>query len=204
MDNIQWAELIPWINFGVMVIATILMFYFYMLSAKPAQLEKKIGDVAYQKCGRYRIIASIFELIVIANYVIYSYYPLPVTIPRTFPWSYGISIFAAVIIGVPSAYVMIRGVLDAGEEAMLPKKKHKLYGGIYKRIRHPQAMGELPLWWVFSLVLNSPFLALYSIVWIPIFTAMCLAEEKDLLIRYGEKYAAYQVRTGFVFPRRNK
>ena len=203
MDNIQWAELIPWINFGVMVIASILMFYFYMLSARPAQLEKKIGDVAYKKCGRYRIIASIFEMIVIANYVIYSYYPLPISIPQTFPWPYWISILAAAIIGVPSAYVMIRGVLDAGEEALLPKKKHKLYGGIYKRIRHPQAMGELPLWWVLSLVLNSPFLALYSIVWIPIFTTISLAEEKDLLIRYGDKYAAYQQRTGFIIPKRN-
>ena len=202
MDNIQWAEMIPWINFGLMVLSTILMFYFYMQSARPAQLERKIGLAAYQKCGRYRIIASIFELVAIASYIIYSYYPLPISFPQTFPWPYWISLSAAAIIGVPSAYVMIRGVLAAGGESVMPKKKHKLYGGIYKKIRHPQAMGELPLWWVLSLLLNSPFLALYSIVWIPIFTAISLAEEKDLLIRYGKKYTDYQKKTGFIIPRR--
>jgi protein-S-isoprenylcysteine O-methyltransferase Ste14 len=203
MENFQLEELIPWINFGVMVISTILLFYFYMLSARPAQLEAKIGEIAYKKSGQYRVVASIFELIVIATYVIYSYYPLQIGIPQTFPWPYWISIAAAIIIGIPSAYVMVRGVLDAGEEAMLPKKKHKLYGGIYKKIRHPQAMVELPLWWVLSLLLNSPFLALYSIVWIPIFVTISLTEEKDLLIRYGDKYAEYKQQTGFVIPKRN-
>ncbi|UCD97996.1 MAG: hypothetical protein JSV42_13680 [Chloroflexota bacterium] len=202
MVNLDWATLIPWINFTVMIVATLFMFYFYMQSARPAQLEKKIGDIAYKKCGQYRIIASVFELLVVANYVVYSYYPLPLGIPLTFPWPYTISIIVAIIIGVPSAYLMLRGVLDAGEESLLPKKKHKLYGGIYKRIRHPQSMGELPLWWVLSLLLNSPFLALYSIIWIPIFVAMCLAEEKDLLIRYGDKYAEYQEHTGFFIPKR--
>lgn len=203
MENIQIEVLVPWINFGVMVVSTILMFYLYLLSARPAQLEKKIGEIAYKKCGRYRIIASVFELIVIATYVIYSYYPLPIAIPQAFPWPFWISVLVALIIGIPSAYVMLRGVLDAGEEALLPKKKHKLYGGIYKKIRHPQAMGELPLWWVLSLLLNSPFLALYSFVWIPIFITICLAEEKDLLIRYGEKYADYKQQTGFIIPKRN-
>jgi len=202
MDSAQLDELIPWINVGVLVLSTILMFYFYMQSARPAQLERKIGLTAYQKSGRYRIIASVFELVAIACYIVYSYYPLPISIPQTFPWPSRISVSAAVIIGVPSAYVMIRGVLAAGEDSVMPKKKHKLYGGIYKKIRHPQAMGEIPLWWVLSLLLNSPFLALYSIVWIPIFTAIALAEEKDLLIRYGKKYADYQKKTGFVIPRR--
>ena len=63
-------------------------------------------------------------------------------------------------------------------------------------------MGELPLWWAGSLLLNSPFLALYSIVMIPIFVSMAMVEEKDLLIRYGKKYAAYREQTGFIIPRR--
>jgi protein-S-isoprenylcysteine O-methyltransferase Ste14 len=202
MDSLQLADLIPWINIGVLILATILMFYFYMQGARPAQLEKKIGPVAYQKCGRYRVIASLFELIAITNYIVYYFYPLPIPIPQTFPWSYWISVTTAVIIGVPCGYIMLRGVLDAGEAGMLPKKNQKLFGGIYTKIRHPQAMGELPLWWVMSLLFNSPFLALYSIVWIPIFIAMCLAEEKDLLLRYGKKYALYQQQTGFIIPKR--
>jgi protein-S-isoprenylcysteine O-methyltransferase Ste14 len=203
MDSSQLTDLIPWINFGVMAISTILMFYFYVRSASPAQLEKKIGPEAYQKCGRYRITASFFELVVIAGYVIYYFYPLPLSIPQTFPWSYWISVIVAVIIGVPSAYVMYRGVSDAGEAGLIPKKNQKMFGGIYQKIRHPQAMGELPLWWVGSLLLNSPFLALYSIVMIPIFVTMAKAEEKDLLIRYGKKYADYKARTGFIIPKRS-
>jgi protein-S-isoprenylcysteine O-methyltransferase Ste14 len=203
MDSSQLTDLIPWINFGAMVISTILMFYFYIRSASPAQLEKKIGPEAYQKCGRYRITASLFEMVVIAGYIIYYFYPLPIPIPQTFPWSYWISVIVAVIIGLPSAYVMYRGVSDAGEAGLIPKKNQKMFGGIYKKIRHPQAMGELPLWWVGSLLLNSPFLALYSIVMIPIFVTMAKAEEKDLLIRYGKKYADYKARTGFIIPKRS-
>jgi protein-S-isoprenylcysteine O-methyltransferase Ste14 len=85
---------------------------------------------------------------------------------------------------------------------MLPSKNGKLFGGIYTKIRHPQAMGELPLWWSLSLFLNSPFLAIYSIVMIPIFVAMTLYEEKDLEIRFGKKYTTYKANTGFVIPKR--
>jgi protein-S-isoprenylcysteine O-methyltransferase Ste14 len=201
MDNAQLVELIPWINFGVLVLSTVMMFIFYMRSASPAQLEKKIGEVAYQRCGRYRIIASVFEMIAIANFIIYSYYPLPISFPQTFPWPYWISFFIALIIAIPSGYVMIRGVLDAGEESMIPKKKGRLFGGIYKKIRHPQSMGELPLWWALAFFLNSPFLALYSFIWIPIFVSISLAEEKDLLNRFGDKYEEYKQETGFIIPK---
>ena len=201
MNSIQFTELIPWINFGVLVISTLLMFYFHMRSASPAQLEMKIGEIAYERCGRYRIIASVFEMIAVGNYIIYNYYPLPISILRTFPWSYWVSFTIAVVIAIPSGYVMIRGVLDAGEESLIPKKKHRLYGGIYNKIRHPQLMGELPLWWALAFFLNSPYLALYSIVWIPIFLAIAFAEEKDLLIRYGDKYAKYKQKTGFIVPK---
>ena len=53
-----------------------------------------------------------------------------------------------------------------------------------------------------AFLLHSPFLVLYSFVWVPIFIMMCLAEEKDLLIRYGEAYAEYQKHTGFLFPKK--
>ena len=203
MDNLQWDTILPWINFGVMVICSIIMFILYLLSSRPGQLEKKIGKEAYQRCGRYRMIASIFELIVFGTYVVYSYYPLPLGLPENFPWDYWISIVLALAIGLPSGYLMLRGVLDAGEESMLPRKKGKLFGGIYKKIRHPQAMGELPIWWSLSLFLNSPFLALYSVIWIPLFVAMALYEEKDLEIRFGEKYRTYKANTGFIIPKKS-
>ena len=84
---------------------------------------------------------------------------------------------------------------------MVIRKEHTLFGGIYERIRHPQAAGEMPFWWVIAFLLNSPFLVLYSFVWIPIFLVMCWAEERDLVIRYGQGYRDYQKRTGFLVPR---
>jgi protein-S-isoprenylcysteine O-methyltransferase Ste14 len=203
MDSVPWDELIPWINLAVMLLSTMLMYYFYLQSARPAQLEKKIGKSAYQKCARYRVTASFFELLVIGTYVGYFFYPLPLPLPETFPWDYWLSLLLAAIIGIPSGYVMLRGVIDAGEESMLPRKNGKLFAGIYKKVRHPQAMGELPLWWAFSLILNSPFLAIYSLIFIPIFLSMCFAEEKDLMIRLGKKYARYKENTGFIIPRKN-
>jgi len=87
-------------------------------------------------------------------------------------------------------------------EGMMPRKKGKLFGGVYKKLRHPQAMGELPLWWSFSLLLNSPFLALYSFIMIPIFVTIALYEEKDLELRFGKKYIKYKENTGFVIPKK--
>jgi protein-S-isoprenylcysteine O-methyltransferase Ste14 len=31
---------------------------------------------------------------------------------------------------------------------------------------------------------------------------MCLAEERDLVLRYGEAYEVYRERTGFLLPKR--
>jgi len=99
---------------------------------------------------------------------------------------------------------MLKGVKDAGREALFPDKKHTLYGGIYQKIRHPQALGEVFIWWVVALLLNSLFLFIYSIVWFPIFYWFCKAEEKDLKIRYGEPYIEYKKRTGMFFPKKKR
>ncbi|MFW9962825.1 MAG: methyltransferase family protein [Candidatus Sifarchaeia archaeon] len=170
----------------------------------PAQLEKKIGEIAYPKCKTYRIVAGLFEGITVINYVIYFFYPLSLGIPLVFPWPWTVSILVAILILIPSFYLMIIGMRDAGRETLEPKKEHKLYGGIYETIRHPQAIGEAFMWFPIALFLNSPFLVLYSFVWIPILYIMCLAEERDLVIRYGTPYLEYRDRVGFLVPKRSK
>jgi protein-S-isoprenylcysteine O-methyltransferase Ste14 len=72
---------------------------------------------------------------------------------------------------------------------------------VYRKIRHPQAAGELPFWWVFAFALHSPFPALFSFLWVPVFALLCLAEERDLLPHYGETYEEYRRNTGFMLPR---
>ena len=196
--------MISWLNFVSMLFSSLLCLLFYIKSAGPAALEKIIGKKAYYKATQYRIIASIFMTICAINYVIYYFYPLPLPIPKVFPWDLWISISIAVLISIPSGYLLMKGMKDAGEETIFVKREHQLYGGIYEKIRHPQAVGELPFWWVFAFLLHSPFLVLYSFIWVPIFYLMCLAEEKDLEIRYGIRYIDYKRRTGFIIPKKSK
>jgi protein-S-isoprenylcysteine O-methyltransferase Ste14 len=196
--------LIEWLNFVFLVLSTILFLYFYVKSASPAQLEKTMGEKAWPRCKTYRLLASAFESITIVNYILYIFYPLPLGLPLTLPWDYWISIFLSILILIPCGYLMFRGMRDAGEETIEPKKDHTLYTGIYDTIRHPQAIGESFLWFPFALWFNSPFLVIYSFVWIPVIYIMCLAEERDLVIRYGQSYLDYRNRVGFLIPKRNR
>jgi protein-S-isoprenylcysteine O-methyltransferase Ste14 len=168
-----------WINFAILLSATILLLYFYVLSARPAAREKIIGPRAYRQWFQYRLIAMAFELIIAVNYILYFF-------PR---WRLRCPMI---------------GILNAGEEALRPKKEHAMYGGIYERIRHPQAGGESFLFAVMGFLLNSPFLTLFSLVHFPILAMMCYAEEQDLLLRYGDACAEYCRRTGAFCPKRRR
>ena len=51
--------MIAWINFAVLIFASILLLYFYVLSARPAAQEKVIGPrlsaLLLLSAGRFRI-----------------------------------------------------------------------------------------------------------------------------------------------------
>jgi len=83
-------KMIEWINFIIMVASTVLFFYFYVKSVGPAKLALKIGDSAYNKCGQYRMIASALEFVVMANYVVYRFFPVPFpgVFPEYFDWDW--------------------------------------------------------------------------------------------------------------------
>ena len=196
--------MIPWLNFGILIVSSFLFTFLYMKSVSPAALEKRIGPSAYHRCKAYRVISSVFMMVVAVNYILYYWFPLPLPLPGTFRWPWWVSAGIAVLIGVPSLYLMIRGVKDAGKETMAPKREHTMYGGIYTRIRHPQAVGELPLWWAFAFLVHSPFLAIFSFLYVPVWYYMCVAEERDLLIRYGTAYEEYCAKTGFWLPKSNQ
>lgn len=193
--------MIALINFIVLISSAILFFVLYVISVSPAQLEKRWGAKAYPRCGRIRMIAMLFEFITVGCYIIYYFYPLPLPIPTQFAWGWPVSIFFGTLIGIPSIWLMAKGMIDAGSESAVPDKSHTLYGGIYQYMRHPQATGEMTIWWAIAFWLNSPFLVILSFMWIPLFYLMCLAEEKDLVIRYGQPYLDYQQQAGFLLPK---
>ena len=192
-----------WINFAVLLFASLLFLFFYVLSASPAGREKIIGPRAYHLCFYDRLISGAFELVITINYILYYFFPLPTPLPDQFPWAWWISLVIAALIGIPATVLMLVGLRDAGEEAMRPKKEHTMYGGIYAKIRHPQAVGEVFLFPAMAFLLHSPFLTLFSLIYFPIFILLCYAEEQDLLLRYGDPYAEYCKRTGAFCPRRS-
>ena len=195
--------MIAWINFTVLLAVSILLLFFYVRSASPAGREMVIGPRAYQLSFNNRLIAGALEFVITVNYILYYLFPLPVPLPDKFPWVWWISVIIAGVIGVPATTLLVIGILHAGEETMRPKKEHTMYGGIYKKLRHPQAVGEVFLFTVIGILLQSPFLTLFSIIYFPIFILMCYAEEQDLLLRYGEAYAEYCRGTGAFWPKRS-
>lgn len=197
-----YSSLIAWLNLLVLLVSSAIFLQFYVKSAQPAALEKQVGPSAYDLCARYRFVSSIFMYIAMGNYIVYVFYPLPVPFPHAFPWPWHLSAVAAAAIGVPCGLLMWTGIRDAGEETMKPKKEHVMFEGIYNVIRHPQGAGEMPLWWAIAFLLHSPFLVIFSFLYVPIWILMLLVEERDLVVRYGKPYQEYQKRTGFVFPRR--
>ncbi|MEN8907162.1 MAG: methyltransferase [Clostridiales bacterium] len=190
-----------YINFVIMVISIFCIYFFYIKSVQPASLEKKIGDCSYKRCKHYRMVASIFMFLTLATFIMYKYYPLPISLLKTFSWSWSTSIKIAVIISIPSIFLFYKGVKDAGSETMSPNKDNKMYAGIYEKIRHPQAVGEYFLWIIISLLLNSPFVLIISLIMLVPWVYMCYAEEKDLVIRYGEPYIEYKNKVGMFFPK---
>jgi endonuclease/exonuclease/phosphatase (EEP) superfamily protein YafD/protein-S-isoprenylcysteine O-methyltransferase Ste14 len=197
------TDMIPWMNFAVLLVAVALMLYLYILSVRPAALEKRIGPAAYKRCGRYRFAAMALMFLIMGNYIVYYFYPLPLPLPHTFPWAWWVSGLIAALLAIPSGYLVVRGMRDAGAEAAAPRPEQKLFGGIYNHIRHPQAW-EAVWWFVLALALHSPFLTLFSLLLLPVEYTMVMAEERDLVLRFGQQYEDYRQRTGAFWPRRRK
>jgi protein-S-isoprenylcysteine O-methyltransferase Ste14 len=57
------------------------------------------------------------------------------------------------------------------------------------------------LWFTFAFLLHSPLLVLLSVLWLPAEYAMVMAEERDLVIRFGQAYEDYRRRTPAFIPR---
>lgn len=177
--------MIAWINFVILLVATLLVLYLELKSAKPAALEEKIGAVAYDRCTRYRMLASLLMGLAGINYIIYFLYPLPMPLPRTFPWSWWVSAGIAVIFTIPAAYLWWREMNAAADESNWISSQP--YGDVYERNQHPHLASELPFWWSISFLLHSPFLVLFSLVWAIGLEIASSVEDRDLLLRYRQR-----------------
>ena len=195
------TAIIAWSNFLLINIFTILAWYFYIKSVMPAHREEKVGEKAWKDCTRFRSFSAVFLSILVIQMILWVWFPIPGLTMIVHPNPL-IPILLGVIIAIPLTAILMLGIRDAGKETMRPSQDTELYGGIYKYIRHPQMVGELPWFIIIALFLNSLFLVFYSIfVLIISFPIIIHYEEKDLVKRFGSEYIEYRKRTGAIFPK---
>lgn len=193
--------MIKWINFSLLIISLFFFSYLYILSVQPVKREKRKGQKAWRECMKLRIIAGIFEFMVVINLILWIWFPVPLINWKVHS-NIVIGLIIGIVISIPCLALMLKGMKDAGSETLEPSKKTELYGGIYQYIRHPQSIGEFPLFVAIAFMVNSWFLVILMIIYILIYIPiMIFYEEKDLVSRFGEIYREYQKRTGILFPK---
>ncbi|MHA1112240.1 MAG: methyltransferase family protein [Promethearchaeota archaeon] len=196
--------MIEWINFISFLISLALWGWLYLFSLQPMKRVEKIGERGWNQCGVARIIAGIFYYISTANYIIWIWYPVTQFSFIIFS-EYRISLIIGLVLfalGVPLLYF---GIKETGKETMRPEKRKRMNSGIYQYIRHPQIVADWLMFIGLAFISNSLILLIITGVFILVYTPIMIKkEEKDLIKRFGDKYKAYQKRTGALFPKLRK
>jgi hypothetical protein len=71
-------SVVSWISLRISILGFLLMLIFYSLSARPAQMDKKIGKIAYKRCQNLRMVAVMGEGLVHVGFFIYVFFPFEV------------------------------------------------------------------------------------------------------------------------------
>jgi protein-S-isoprenylcysteine O-methyltransferase Ste14 len=194
-------EAIAWLNLACLHLSSFLMLLTYILSLTPASREEVVGERAWREATWYRSASNVLELVMIANVALWIWFPVPPLDRKVHP-SPWVGIAAGAVMAIPLAWVDLRANLDLGAEGFGPSKDTPLAGGIYRYIRHPQMIGEIPLFIAGALCINSAFLALWFLAYVCIYIPVLMHfEEPDLTKRFGRPYEEYRRRTGAIFPR---
>ncbi len=172
-----------------------------ILSTQPVNLAKRWGERAWRRCFWLRQFCFISILIVVINAILWLWFPIPnfvipISMNPLIPISIGIGI------AIPFSLIMFKAMKDGGKEHGAPYKTTKMHGGIYNHIRHPGALGEMPLYVALGFFLNSWFLVVWMTLFMFIYTPLAIYfEERDLVLRFGQDYKDYQKRTPALFPK---
>ena len=189
------------LNFICFIAASATATILYVKSVSPAQLERQKIKDTYQRCASYRMWSMIAMVLALVFFILCRSLPLSNALAAPFQWPRWLSFVFSLLLTIPSLSLMITGLQDLGSESYTPEKKNKLKTrGIYRRIRHPQAYEAL-LWLSIALGLHSPLLLALSVPWLLLEIIMVMAEETDLIVRFGEPYLKYRDKTGMFFPK---
>jgi protein-S-isoprenylcysteine O-methyltransferase Ste14 len=163
--------------------------------------SEKLGDKAWNRCRTLRFVAMFFEMVSIVNIILWLWYPIEAVNWRiSSKWWVGVIVGGVIVIA--GVILMIKGMLDAGSESHTPSPESKMYGGIYNKIRHPQTLGEMPMFPAIAFLVNSWFLVILLLAYIIIYTPLMIYfEERDLVKRFGDEYRQYQKDVGVLLPK---
>lgn len=188
------------LNFISLIVSSTASAILYIKSISPAQYERQKREDVYLLCARYRVAAIVVSGLSVINFVLCRTLPFANWMAAPFSWPQWASFIFALMLSLPALALTITGIQDMGSEWLTPAKKNKLVTkGIYKKIRHPQAYQAL-LWPALAFGLQSPLLLAISIPLVLIELIVTMAEEIDLVIRFGELYLKYRDKTGMFLP----
>ena len=175
-----------WINLALFIISLVLFSMLYLIRLQPSKLSERMGDKAWKFCRNLRIAASFFEIVVIVTAFLWIWFPIPIIDWKIFNY-WWIGTLISSVIFILGGMLMYFGVRDAGKETLTPSEKTEMYGGIYNHIRHPQTVGEMPMFPAIGLAINSWFILIIMITYLLIYMPIMLFfEERDLLRRFGD------------------
>ena len=197
-------SVISWSNFLILNFVTVFCWYFYILSVQPVTRSDKLGDQAWMMARRFRLITGVLMGVMTVSMILWLWFPIPELAWSVHPiWLF--SVIIGIILAIVFTPIWVKGVIDAGKEAMEPSQSTEMFGGIYNYIRHPQTLGEMPWFIIIALFINSLFLTIWALIMIIIVTPIIIQyEERDLIKRFGDKYREYQRSTGAIFPKLRK
>ncbi|NHJ88038.1 MAG: isoprenylcysteine carboxylmethyltransferase family protein [Asgard group archaeon] len=194
--------MLEWLNFFFLILSLFLFAILYSLSTMPVTRSEKRGEKAWKDCKILRFFAMVFEFLILVTLLLWLWVPIePIAWRISQQW--WVCLIIGLVIIIPGTILMTIGMFHAGKESHTPSKETKMYGGIYKYMRHPQTIGEMPMFIGIAFLINSWFLVLLMSLFVIIYTPiMIYLEEKDLIKRFGDSYRKYQREVGILLPRK--
>lgn len=173
--------------------------WFYTMSVQPLRYLQKGNKRAYETCASYRSLSGVFELLILVGYALYFSADDPLI--NTIFTSLWPALVIGVILVIGGGIMMVLGMQSAGKETMTPNETTTMFGGIYKRVRHPQTTATMLMWIGFSIGFNRWALVIHAIVLSLVYIYATFKEEQDLIRKFGDDYALYKRKTNRFIPR---
>jgi protein-S-isoprenylcysteine O-methyltransferase Ste14 len=188
--------MLGWVILAAISAALAACVLFYARSVKFAELERRFGPAARRICARRRLLSIAALPALAALAIVHRFHPAPLPLPEELPFPPAACYLLAAILSLPAAGLIFLGLWEARGETLRPALQPRLFGGVYRWVRHPQATGALLAWCAFACLLRSPLPVLISAAAVPLWAWVCVLEQRDLHRRFGADYEAYLERTG--------